>query len=346
MTPRPPLGAAVIGLGVGERHARTYARDPNARLRWVHDLDAGKAQTLADTLGVGVADEATIFADDGIDIVSIASFDQMHFAQVMAGLAQKKHLFVEKPLCRTLGELADIKSAWKRAGEPGLESNLVLRAAPLYVWLRDAVRNGELGDVYAFDGDYLYGRLHKITDGWRGGVDGYSVMAGGGIHMIDLMMMILDERPETVETIGNRIATKDTDFRYDDFQSAMFRFQSGKIARITANFACAHHHQHAIRIFGTKATFVLDDQGPRLLSLRDPEFREKGFTQNPAAAATPVQHAQLPADKGDLIPDFLRAIQRGDGLKERALRNFDLVAAVAASDRSHASGSPIRIDYV
>ena len=51
-----------------------------------------------------------------------------------------------------------------------LACNLVLRAAPLYVGgsKRPSAR-GELGEIYAMDGDYLYGRLPKITDGWRGG---------------------------------------------------------------------------------------------------------------------------------------------------------------------------------
>jgi UDP-N-acetyl-2-amino-2-deoxyglucuronate dehydrogenase len=44
-------GTAVIGLGVGEAHARAYAAMPDCELRWVADLDAARAERLAGELG-------------------------------------------------------------------------------------------------------------------------------------------------------------------------------------------------------------------------------------------------------------------------------------------------------
>ena len=37
------------------------------------------------------------------------------------------------------------------------------------------------------------------------------------MHLVDLMMWVLGERPATVSAVGNRIATEGTSFRYDDF---------------------------------------------------------------------------------------------------------------------------------
>src|SRR6185312_15632456 len=222
---RPPsprafavIGAAVIGLGVGEQHARAIAREPDAKLAWVYDHDRGRADALARELGTRVAGSyEQILADPDIGVVALASYDDHHAAEVLAAFAAGKHVFCEKPLCRTPAELAQIVAA---RGQLHLQCNLILRAAPLYRWLRDAIRAGELGDVYAFDGDYLYGRLHKITDGWRKGVEDYSVIQGGGVHLIDLMMWLLDEAPRRVTAAGNRIATRDTEFRYLDFAAA------------------------------------------------------------------------------------------------------------------------------
>src|SRR6185437_958145 len=120
-----------------------------------------------------------------------------------AALRAGKDVFVEKPLCRTEDELVSLHEAWRAAGEPALASNLVLRAAPLYGWLRDEVDSGRLGTPYAFDGDYLYGRLHKILDGWRGQVDHYSVMLGGGVHLVDLLLWTTRQRPARVAAVGN-----------------------------------------------------------------------------------------------------------------------------------------------
>lgn len=285
-------------------------------------------------IGSGRAAESfeQILADRETDIVSIASYDALHPAQVQAAFANKKHVFCEKPLCRTLDELRTVRDAWKTSGR-ALACNLVLRGAPLYQWARAAVESGELGEVYAFDGDYLYGRMHKITEGWRSEEQDYSVMLGGGVHLVDLMTWITGQRPDTVTSIGNKIATRDTKFRYKDFAAATFEFSSGLIGRITANFGCVHKHHHVVRIFGTKATFIYDDRGPRIHRSRDED-------------AVSIDQAPLPPGKGVLIPDFVRAIHEGARLSERTQHEFDLVSMCIAADASMTSGVKTRIEYV
>jgi len=192
-----------------------------------------------------------------------------------------------------------------------------------------------LGDVYAFDGDYLYGRLHKITEGWRRDVPDYSVMEGGGIHLIDLMLWLCGERPARATTLGTNISTRATQFSHDDFMAATFEFPSGIIGRITANFGCVHRHHHVIRVFGTKATFIYDDAGPRLHTTRDETTR-----------AIPVDEETLPNHKGALIPDFVRAVAEGEDASLPAQREFDLVSVTAAADQSLRERQPIEIEYV
>lgn len=257
------IGVATVGLGVGEQHAIAFANLPQCRLLWLFDRDEHRAEQVARQFG-GVSVARTydsILSDPLVGLVSIASYDDAHFAQVVAALAARKHVFVEKPLCRSLPELRSIKDAWSQSEGRHVVSNLVLRAAPLYRWLREAILSGELGDVYAFDGDYLYGRLEKLTQGWRRDVENYSVMQGGGVHLVDLMMWLTGQRPVTATAVANRFCTAGTAFRYHDFAAATFTFPSGLIGRITANFGCVHRHQHVLRVFGTKATFICDDAG-------------------------------------------------------------------------------------
>jgi len=334
---RKGLGVAVVGLGVGEQHARAYARHKRCALRWLFDTDRGKAASVRRRLGAGAVAGSyrQILGDDGVDAVSIASYDDRHFAEVKAALAAGKHVFAEKPLCRTAGELRALIAAWKKAGKPHLQSNLVLRAAPLYAWLKKEIERGRLGQVYAFDGDYLYGRLGKITDGWRKDVPDYSVMEGGGVHLIDLMLWLTGERPARVATVGNRIASRGTKFRYDDFMAATFEFPSGLVGRVTANFGCVHRHHHAVRVFGTEATFVYDDKGARLHRSRDEGRRAKA-----------LRLAALPAGKGVLIPDFVGGILAGRDPAPAARREFDLIAAVAAADEALRKNRPVAIGYV
>lgn len=332
------LGVAVVGMGIGRQHAIAYKADPACRLVKLFDLDTARSRAVANELGLPTDAAAETFeqilASPQVDIVSIASYDDAHFGQVLAAIGAGKHVFVEKPLCGTLDEARQVKKAL--AGQKGsvrLGCNLVLRAAPLYVWLRQQILAGEFGDIYAFDAEYLYGRLHKITDGWRKDVKDYSVMYGGGIHMLDLMLWLTGLKPASVFAAGNRICSGGTAFAYDDFSAATFMTAGGgPVARITANFGCVHEHQHVLRIYGTKRTFLYDDAGPRTHSGRDGQDK-----------VAKIDLAPLPASKGQLIPDFVRSIRQGGG--EDANLLFDGISLAAAADLSLKSGKIQEISY-
>jgi len=330
------LGVAVIGLGVGEQHALTFANDPRCAVKWLIDHDESKASDVRGRVGTGeIATSLDIALNDpDVHIISIASFDHMHADQVLACLDANRHVFVEKPLCRTANELADIMATWDEAERPHLTSNLVLRDAELYRWLGDEIASGRMGKVYAIDGDYLYGRMHKITEGWRKDVPDYSVIEGGGIHLLDLMLSLTGEKPNSVVCQGNNIASAESDFQYDDFMAATYTFPSGIIGRLTANFACVHRHHHVLRVFGTKATFIYDDAGPRIHRTRDE-----------TAEAEPLDLNPLASSKGALIPAFVDAIVANKDPSPAAQREFDLIRAIIATDKSHASKSTEKIEY-
>ncbi|MEA3192950.1 MAG: hypothetical protein QOD26_1283 [Betaproteobacteria bacterium] len=331
------IGVAVVGLGVGEQHARAYAADPRAKIVWLHDLDRQRAERLAAQFpGSRTAnDYEAVLSDASVQVVSIASFDDAHFKQARDALQAGKHVFVEKPLCMTSAQLAELKVLWARSGgRVKIGSNLVLRTAPAYLALKRSIENGELGALYAFDGDYLYGRLHKITEGWRSGIGDYSVMLGGGIHLVDLLLWLTGERPSRVSAAGNRISTEGSGFRYDDFRAATLEFASGLVARITANFGSVHRHQHVVRAFGTRATFLYDDQGPRMHRSRDP-----------GETAERMPMAALPAGKGELIRPFLDAIAGAPGYDAVTQSFFDGIAICLACDRAAAERKPQTIEY-
>jgi predicted dehydrogenase len=330
-----PHGAAVIGLGVGREHARAYVARPDCRLRWLYDLDGERARAVAREIGQGAAAAslAQVLDDRATHVVSIASYDDAHAAEVLAAFESGKHVFVEKPMCRTADELRAVRRAWA-AGGRHLHVNLVLRAAPLYRRLRAMIAAGALGDVYAFDGDYLYGRLHKITDGWRADVADYSVMAGGGVHLIDLMLWLTGQRPATVSAVGNRIATAGSRFAHDDFAAATYEFPGGLVGRITANFGSVHRHQHVVRVFGTRGTFIHDDAGARLHTDRDPSVAPMRIPDDPH-----------PPTKGALIGGFLDAIGRGEDPRPAAEHEFAVAAACIAADQARVIAKPIEVDY-
>jgi predicted dehydrogenase len=68
-------------------------------------------------------DTDSLFADPKVDALVITTRHNSHAGFVLQALAAGKHVFVEKPICLTLAELAEIERrmrGWKsRAGAPG-----------------------------------------------------------------------------------------------------------------------------------------------------------------------------------------------------------------------------------
>jgi predicted dehydrogenase len=323
------LRVGVIGLGVGAQLVAGFRDDPRCEVVALCDLDEARLAAVAcGERTTTVAEE--LIDDPEVDIVSIASFDDVHFAQVLRALDRGKHVFCEKPLCRTSEEVQAIAVALDAHPEVVLASNLVLRAAPLFRWARES----DFGRVYAFDGDYLYGRLHKITGGWRAEVENYSVVLGGGVHLVDLMLWITGERPARVSASGNRISSAGTAFRYLDFVAATYEFPSGLVGRITANFGSVIPHGHTVRIFGTTATLISDDSGPRLYSERDPRTEPEH-----------LHLAALPVSKAELIPEFVRRVVCGNGGRAETQHELDVITACVAGDQALAEGGAVEIEY-
>ncbi len=100
--PMTDLKAGVVGAGVfAGFHARKYASLPDVILAGVYDLDAGRARELAADLGVRAFDTLQELFDL-CHVVTIASPASTHADVAEQALASGRHIYVEKPLARTL----------------------------------------------------------------------------------------------------------------------------------------------------------------------------------------------------------------------------------------------------
>jgi hypothetical protein len=69
----------------------------------------------------------------------------------------KKHIFVEKPIALTLGDLYSMRDAVRRAGVK-TAVGFVVRWTPLAMRLHQMIREGALGQVFLMDVDYWHTR--------------------------------------------------------------------------------------------------------------------------------------------------------------------------------------------
>jgi predicted dehydrogenase len=330
------LRAGVIGLGVGERHISGYESDARCRVVALCDIDESKLCEVS-SRNPGrrtTTNPAAILNDPEIDVVSIASYDDAHYEQVRAAITSGKHVFVEKPLCMREHEFDDIAAAMAAHPRVKMSSNLILRRTPRFAELRRRIRSGELGRLYYLEGDYDYGRIHKILSGWRGTIPFYSVVHGGAIHLIDLLLWLTGGRVREVFAFGNQIATSDTGFRHNDLAVGLLKFEDGTVAKISANFACMAPHYHRLCVYGTNGTFVHGHTGAAYLCSRDPVVEKELVDDSYPGAA-----------KGDMLPAFVAHILDGSEPEVSARDVFDAMAVALAVERSTKSGKPEKVHY-
>lgn len=330
------LRLGVIGLGVGERHVEAFNAHPQCEVTALCDFDDDKIAAAREMHPhAKILTQAEELLDDpDIDAVSVASWDNYHYEQVLRAIENGKHVFVEKPLCLHEHELAELKAAHRK--HPGLKisSNLVLRTCPRFRALRNEVRDGRYGTPYYIEADYNYGRIHKIMEGWRGKLDYYSVFLGGAVHMVDLVMWLTGERPVEVKAVGGKVCTKGSHFDEDDLVVALLTFESGMVAKIAANFGCVQPHFHRLDLYGTKASFMNDLPHARRWTTRDKGSRPEDITE---------AYAKYP--KGEVAVSFVESILNGKEPLVSPADVFSVMSVCFAVEKAKETGASTTIKY-
>ena len=264
----------IIGLGVGQRHLETFLANKKCFVKYVCDFDQKKLKEFKKKYPniEFMNNDKKIFKDKEINLISIASYDNYHFQQILRAIKSKKNIFVEKPLCLTIKEYKKIKHELNRSNVK-ISSNYVLRGTSKFKNIKS--RASKLGKIFYLEGDYNYGRISKITHGWRGKIPFYSVTLGGGLHLIDIMLMLNNSEVEKVIAVGNNISTKKTRFNYYDNVTSLLKFKNGSTAKINSNFGGMTPHHHTFQVFGTKGSILSNLFGTYLIRSRSKRTKPK-----------------------------------------------------------------------
>lgn len=331
------LRVGIIGLGVGERHIEGYRSHPGCEVVSLCDFDDDKYRAAKKkyTSMLVTKDPDRILSDPDIGAVSIASYDNYHYEQVMAAIDNGKHVFVEKPLCLYESQAVSIRKLLRKRRDIRMSSNLILRMSPRFRLLKGLIDKGRMGRLYYVEGDYNYGRIEKIISGWRGRIPFYSVVYGGGVHIIDLLLWLTGDRIVEVSGYGNNISTKDKGFRNYDTVVSILKFKSGMIGKVSSNFACVHPHFHALSLHGTRASFVNGSKEGILYE------QSKGGVRKKA-----IDAAYPGVNKGDLIYSFVDSILNGSTPVVTAEDVFRTMSVCFAMEKSARCRGPVKVRYI
>ena len=265
----------------------------------------------------------------------ISSFEQFHARQIVDSLRAGKHVFCEKPFCVSPDEARSVRQAISASPHLRFSSNLILRRYPAFIELKHRVDSNELGPLFYLEGDYNYGRVEKIVSGWRGDEPEYSVMLGGGIHLVDALLWLSKKRVASVMTYGTKVVTKGSKFKGDDTVVALLKFADGTVGKIGANFGCVYPHTHRVMLYGTSATIEKSLPGMFIV-------RERGDN----APALPISFEETSCEKGAMLSSFVDAMVSGSPIEVGVEEIFMAISVCFAIDRSLKTGAPEVVEYL
>ncbi|HXG76256.1 MAG TPA: Gfo/Idh/MocA family oxidoreductase [Gaiellaceae bacterium] len=327
------LGAAVVGTGfVGVVHV-----DALRRLGVEVTGVVGSTPERAAAKGIAPVYSSydVLLADERVDVVHITTPNHLHYAQVKQALAAGKHVVCEKPLAVSAEESAELVELAERSGLVHC-TNFNLRFYPLAQELRERVRAGEVGRVWAVHGGYLQDWLARPTDwNWRLETEkAGELRAVGdiGSHWLDLAQFVtglrvtevladlatvlpVRQRPlGEVETFAAAadVEREDVEVRTEDLAHVLVRFEDGaRGSLVLSQVASGRKNSLRIEVDGSEGALAWDAERNEELWLgrRDEPnglLLRNAALMHPAAAA----RTQLPAAHAEGYADTFRELYR------------------------------------
>jgi predicted dehydrogenase len=190
-TTRPRLG--FLGVGWIGFH----------RMKAIAEADAVEIAAIADPSEAMIAQAMRLapraqamstfdeLLDQEIDGIVIATPTALHAEQSIRALTRGKAVFCQKPLGRTAAEVKAVVGA-ARAANRLLAVDLSYRFTEAMRHIRQLVRSGELGDIYAVE--LMFHNAYGPDKPWfyDPALSGGGCVIDLGVHLVDLALWVLD----------------------------------------------------------------------------------------------------------------------------------------------------------
>lgn len=299
------LKTAVIGVGyLGRFHAQKYSILEESELIGVVDVDQERGKKVADELEVNYFENFhEIF--EKVDAVSVVVPTVEHYEIAKAFLEKGVHILLEKPFAAKIEE-AEILEKLSREKKVCLQIGHLERFNPVFTEFKQLINKPKFIENI------------RIAPFPERGTD-VDVVMDLMIHDIDMVLAVVGEIPESVESTGVNIVTSQV-----DLANARLRFPSGCISDLTAS-RVSDKSERKMRIFQPGLYLSLDYGTGRARKLQvDKESIPHSENLSP-------ESFQL--EKGDAllseIKSFLSAIINGK--KPKVTAQDGLNALVVAS---------------
>ena len=274
------IRVGVIGTGyLGKFHAEKYAAMEEAELVGVVDIDAVKAEDVADSVGTqAFTDYQDLMGK--VDAVSVVTTTTDHFVVSRDFLTQGVDVLIEKPMTTTVQE-ADELIKLAHAQNRIIQVGHLERFNPAVIALLEVVEKPMFIEAHRLS---LY--KARCTD--------VSVVLDLMIHDIDIILNIVDSPLKQIHATGVPVISGQV-----DIANARLEFESGCVANVTTS-RISTKNQRKLRLF-QKDTYVSVDFADREIMI----IRHTGAQGSGPIPGMEIDHRRF--DQGDALEDELRS---------------------------------------
>ena len=271
------IRVGIIGTGgISRCHMHGYRALPDdCEVVAACDINEPKLKAYGEEFGITAlyTDYNEMLAAEGLDAVSVTTWNSAHCAASIAALNAGVNVICEKPMAMNAAEAIKMESAAKKNGKL-LQIGFVRRFGTDAEAALDFVGSGAAGDIYFANVSYL--RRNGCPGGWFGDVrySGGGPLIDLGVHVMDLARYLAG-RPKPVAAYGVTYrnisavddgtpkawvvdTTGDFERNVEDFATGFIRFDNGFVMHIAASFSLNIKQDCGdVEIFGTKAGIKL-----------------------------------------------------------------------------------------
>ena len=338
---------ALIGYGgmAGWHHNNIRDRVPGIEVTGAWDIRQ-EARDKAKANGLQVYQSLEqLLRDPQIDLVTIATPNDVHKPLAIAALKAGKHVVCEKPVTLNAAELEEVMAVAKECGKLfSIHQNR--RWDRDFLTVKAAIDQGLIGQPYFVESRVLGSRAESMF-GWRAHKpNGGGMTLDWGVHLIDQALQLFNEPVVSVDAHLFKLFGDEV----DDNIKIYLRFASGVSYLLEMATNC-FIRQPRWHVSGTGGTLQIDDWSceGRIVKLKpdsemlwadDIVYTEAGPTRTmaprPKQTTLEVPLPQVRADWTEYYQNILAVLDQGAELivkPEQALRVMKVIDQVFESDR-------------
>jgi len=261
----PALRAGIVGGGwIARVHVPAIDAAPDVELVAAADVDPARAEAIAGPRGGNAyASWEQMLEHERLDVLWVCTPPLHHRDPVVAALAAGIHVYLEKPIARTLADAEQIVRA-AQAGPGICVVGYQWHATELLDEAREALAGQRVGMLLGRNYGPVAGRPWFMDQAQGGGQ-----ILERGSHHIDLQRVIAGEIESVQVAVGAvRLAAPRAESTIDDAISLLFHFVSGALGSVHSVWSRDGQPElYATDLLASEATITLD-LGPEAYRIR------------------------------------------------------------------------------